>query len=188
MVPLGKAEDVGDALQEIRSKHPKARHVCYAYRTGAEGQDYRINDDGEPSGSAGRPIFNEILSADISDVVVAVVRYFGGTKLGISGLIKAYKFASRLALDQAGRKELYLTRCIRIYYPWGQSGQLYHILKTMELPVLRSSYDDPPFLETAIRNSELTEKKKKIIARFHGLPWEENSDDLVSDQLIMKEC
>ena len=90
-------------LNDLRKEYHDARHHCYAYRLGWQGEQYRANDDGEPSSSAGRPILGQIDSRGLSDVLVVVVRYFGGIKLGIPGLIKAYKTAAAEALDEAGK-------------------------------------------------------------------------------------
>lgn len=94
--------DHEDSLQEIigmlRSEHIKARHFCYAYRIGTDNNRFRANDDGEPSGTAGKPILSQIISFGLSNTIVVVVRYFGGTKLGASGLVHAYKEAAREAL------------------------------------------------------------------------------------------
>ncbi len=107
--PVKSEEDVKQALEEITSAHHQARHVCYAYRLGADLEIYRINDDGEPSGSAGQPIFGQIRSFELTNVLVAVVRYFGGTKLGVGGLITAYKTAANEAISA--------TKIIKEYIP-----------------------------------------------------------------------
>jgi len=83
-------------LENLWQKYPDATHICYAYRLGVNGEIYRANDDGEPSGSAGLPIYNQIISKEITNVLVASVRYYGGTKLGVSGLIKAYKLSAQM--------------------------------------------------------------------------------------------
>lgn len=97
-------EAVEERVKELHQLHPKSRHVCYAYIMGNE-QEYRANDDGEPSGSAGLPIYNQIRSAGVLYALVAVVRYFGGTKLGVPGLINAYKTAAKETLQASGTKE-----------------------------------------------------------------------------------
>jgi len=97
-------EQVGERLEEIRNLHHKARHHCYAYKIGVDGNRYRANDDGEPGGTAGKPILGQLHSYKVTDVLVIVVRYFGGTKLGASGLIKAYKEAAKDALFIAKKK------------------------------------------------------------------------------------
>jgi len=100
-MPVGSEEEVKQELMKIRKAYHDANHHCYAYKLGPEDQAYRFNDDGEPSGSAGRPIYGQILSSGLSDVLVVVIRYFGGTKLGVPGLINAYKTAAREALAGA---------------------------------------------------------------------------------------
>lgn len=99
--PLNDEEEFRGYLNDIKALHPKATHHCYAFRIGKNGENYRANDDGEPSGSAGLPIFNQILAAGLTNVLVIVVRYYGGTKLGVAGLIKAYKETAQQALAQA---------------------------------------------------------------------------------------
>lgn len=98
---VSTADEVKLRLEEVKAIHPSARHFCYAYQLGADGATYRANDDGEPNGSAGLPILNQIKSKEVTNTFVVVVRYFGGTKLGVSGLINAYKEATKDALGQA---------------------------------------------------------------------------------------
>ena len=98
-IPVISEEEIKSKLDELRKEYYDARHHCYAYRLGFEKLVYRYNDDGEPSGTAGRPIYGQIVSKDLTDVLVVVIRYFGGTKLGVSGLINAYKTASKEALN-----------------------------------------------------------------------------------------
>ncbi len=97
-IPIESHEQIKIALKKLKGLHPKAVHHCYAYRIGFDNTDYRANDDGEPSGSAGRPILGQIDSAGITNVLVVVVRYFGGVLLGVPGLINAYKTAAQMAL------------------------------------------------------------------------------------------
>ncbi|MBR6027051.1 MAG: YigZ family protein [Neisseriaceae bacterium] len=99
--PLVNVDEVKNLLQPLQKEHFKAVHYCYAYRLGADGSQFRANDDGEPSGSAGRPILGQIDSLSLTNTIVIVVRYFGGTLLGVPGLIRAYKTASSDALKNA---------------------------------------------------------------------------------------
>ena len=99
--PIERPQDVKERLQVLKKAHPKAVHFCYAYRIGTDGLQFRANDDGEPSGSAGKPILGQIDSLSFTNVLVVVVRYFGGTLLGVPGLINAYKTATADALQQA---------------------------------------------------------------------------------------
>lgn len=98
--PIQSVEDVKGILVELKAEHPKARHVCWALRLSTDRSVFRVNDDGEPSGTAGKPILNTLLSANLTQVCVAVVRYFGGTLLGVPGLIHAYKEASLAAIKK----------------------------------------------------------------------------------------
>lgn len=118
--PIASTDDVKRHVEALRQTHHKARHWCYAYRLGLDGNQFRANDDGEPSGSAGRPILGQIDSADLTDVLVVVVRYFGGTLLGVPGLIHAYKTATAMALRHAPivQKNVEKTVFLRCDYPY----------------------------------------------------------------------
>ena len=117
---IGRAQRLDDeaalpaVLDALRGAHPKARHWCYAYRIGLSGDRWRANDDGEPGNSAGRPILGQIDAAGVTNVVVVVIRYFGGTKLGVPGLIEAYKSAAAEALAAAERLEAVIERGVEI--------------------------------------------------------------------------
>ncbi|MDO1509684.1 MULTISPECIES: YigZ family protein [unclassified Neisseria] len=117
--PVQSAAEVKRYVESLREEHHKARHWCYAYRLGVDGTQFRANDDGEPSGSAGRPILGQIDSAELTDVLIVVVRYFGGTLLGVPGLIHAYKTASVEALKIAEiiEKNVEKTVWLRCEYP-----------------------------------------------------------------------
>ena len=97
--PVNTEEEVKSILEVLRKKHPSANHVCYAWQMGVESVSYRANDDGEPNNSAGMPIYGQIQSFEVTNVLIAVVRYFGGVKLGVGGLIQAYREGARLALE-----------------------------------------------------------------------------------------
>lgn len=132
--PVKDEEDVKIKLAQIKDEHPSSRHVCYAYKIGVNtNEKYRINDDGEPSGSAGQPIYGQILSYELTNVLVAVVRYFGGTKLGVGGLIKAYKEAAKLALDENEIIQKELTKDIAINYPYEGTTTLNILLNKYSL-------------------------------------------------------
>ena len=117
--PVRSEEEVKRHVDALRQAHHKARHWCYAYRIGTDGNRFRANDDGEPSGSAGRPILGQIDSFGLTDVLVVVVRYFGGTLLGVPGLIHAYKTATAAAFQAAAivEKNIEKTVCLRCDYP-----------------------------------------------------------------------
>lgn len=137
-LPVSNEEEIKASLEEIRKSYYDANHHCYAWRLGT-GLQYRMNDDGEPSGSAGKPIYGQILSTGLSDVLVVVVRYFGGTKLGIPGLINAYKSASREALDAAEVVEKILTKQFLLTFAYPQMNEVMRIIKEENVRILSNN-------------------------------------------------
>lgn len=135
--PVSSAEDVKTKLQVLKKEHPKAVHHCYAYRLGIDGLQYRANDDGEPSGSAGKPILGQIDSAGITNVLVVVVRYFGGTLLGVPGLINAYKTATQDALQQAVLIEKWIEQHVEIQFDYPVMGEVMYLLRQCEATVYK---------------------------------------------------
>ena len=105
-------DEIKQKLDELRERWPDATHHCYAYVLGIDKKNYRANDDGEPSGSAGLPIYNQILSSDLTNILIVSVRYFGGTKLGVPGLVKAYKYAAQIVIENAKIVTKYLTKSL----------------------------------------------------------------------------
>lgn len=132
--PVETEEDVKEIVIDLKKKYHDARHHCYAYRLGHMGDKFRANDDGEPSSSAGRPILGQIDSKGLSDVLVVVVRYFGGIKLGIPGLIRAYRTSTAEALENAGSVEKIAGRWYLIRFDYLVMNQVMKIVKDMELP------------------------------------------------------
>ena len=139
--PVQNVQEVKERLAEIQKKHWDARHHCYAYILGAHKDAYRLNDNGEPSGTAGRPIYGQLLSKDVTNTLVIVVRYFGGIKLGVSGLQNAYKVAAREALDAAVIEERTVQETYRVTFEYVKMNDIMQILKDPEVQVLyRQSY------------------------------------------------
>ena len=129
-------EDEADAIRkDFKKKYYDATHVVYAFRIGAEGEKFRAADDGEPSGSSGLPVLNTIKSRNITDVIVLVVRYFGGTKLGIPGLIDAYSQSAAMALDAAETEERLVTETINVVVPYSQMNYVMRIVKDQDLHI-----------------------------------------------------
>ena len=139
--PVETEEQVKEHLATLRKEYFDARHHCYAYRIGHQGQLWRANDDGEPSSTAGRPILGQILSAGLSDVLVVVVRYFGGIKLGVPGLIKAYKTATADALSAAATVTKTAAETYEIAFSYEDQGRAMKTVKDMALPVVSQSFD-----------------------------------------------
>ena len=139
--PVETEEQVKEHLAALRKEYFDARHHCYAYRIGHQGQLWRANDDGEPSSTAGRPILGQILSAGLSDVLVVVVRYFGGIKRGVPGLIKAYKTATADALSAAATVTKTAAETYEIAFSYEDQGRAMKTVKDMALPVVSQSFD-----------------------------------------------
>lgn len=154
-------DEVKDSLSQIKKQYYNARHHCYAYRLNPENEQFRSNDDGEPSGTAGKPILNQILSNELFDVLVVVVRYFGGTKLGVSGLIRAYKSATVDALQQAEIIQKTITRNVDIRFEYVLLNDVMRIIKEEDLTVLKQQFDNTCFmiLEVQINREEIIKSK-----------------------------
>ncbi|MFB0946139.1 MAG: putative YigZ family protein [Spirosomataceae bacterium] len=146
-------EEVKERLAEVKSIHPKARHHCYGYQLGLEDDRYRANDDGEPNGSAGLPILNTIKSFEVTDTLVIVVRYFGGTLLGVSGLINAYKNATDEALRNAKIIEKTVNKLIHIRFKYPQMNDVMQFIKTHDIIIKEQTYDTKSGLILDIRLS-----------------------------------
>lgn len=140
--PVKDLEEIKFHLDLLKEEHPKARHICYAYRLGFSPEDSRAQDDGEPAGSAGKPILNTILSHNIHFTLVAVVRYFGGTLLGVPGLIHAYKEASVDALSQAKIIEIEPEEHVLISFTYAELNEVMKICKKMPIKIVRQEIDN----------------------------------------------
>ena len=148
--PVETEEQAKEHIADLKKEYFDARHHCYAWRIGHQGQSWRANDDGEPSSTAGRPILGQILSAGLSDVLVVVVRYFGGIKLGVPGLIKAYKTAAAEALANAAVTEKVATETLRLSFDYFRTNEVMKILKEMGLHPLIQSFDTQCILTVAV--------------------------------------
>lgn len=140
--PVRNAAQVKALLDEHRKRYYDARHICYAYMLGADRTDFRSNDDGEPSGTAGKPILRQINSHGLSDVLVMVVRYFGGIKLGTSGLIVAYKTAAAMALQQAHVTERIIEDRLSLSFEYPRMNDVMRILKEEGATIEEQGYDE----------------------------------------------
>ena len=151
--PVESEEEVKAIIDSIKKEYHDARHHCYAYRIGSKGEKWRANDDGEPSGSAGRPILGQIDSAGLSDVLVVVVRYFGGIKLGIPGLIRAYKTSTADALANASAVEKIAGSWFRLQFGYDRMPQVMKVLKDLDLPQRARDFGTECSLEVRVRDS-----------------------------------
>lgn len=173
--PIESEEDVAFYLAQINELHPKARHACYAFRLGPAGELTRANDDGEPAGSAGKPMLNTLLSQGITNALAIVVRYFGGTLLGVPGLIHAYKEATVEALAQASREVKIKTRTIEIFHPFELTQPVMRLVKQYQLPVVGSLYEDLPGLACHVRLSRWDDVIQEL-NDLYGVSWRNAND------------
>ena len=161
-LPVSSEEEVKACLDELRKPYHDANHHCYAYRLGLENQSYRTNDDGEPSGSAGKPIYGQILSMGLSDVLVVVIRYFGGTKLGIPGLINAYKTAAREALEQGVIIEKIIMVQYSITFEYPMMNEIMRILKEEGAKIIQQTATEKCEIDFQIRKSHAVKVENRI--------------------------
>ena len=151
-------------LEEVKKLHPKARHHCYAWRLGTEGTRYRANDDGEPSGTAGRPMLGQIDSAELTNVVVIVVRYFGGTLLGASGLIQAYRESAAAAFATATKVNKTIEDIFRITFDYSLMSDVMNALKKLQIVVLRQEFTTQGEVDFSVRLAEVDTTLLKLKA------------------------
>ena len=166
--PVETEEEIRDIVAALKKEYHDARHHCYAWRLGYKGDRFRANDDGEPSGSAGRPILGQIDSLGLSDVLVVVVRYFGGIKLGIPGLIRAYKTSTADALTQAEIVEKVAGKTFRVTFGYLSMNPVMKVLKDLGLQPSAQDFGLDCSLEVRVRLSleESFREKLSDIANF----------------------
>lgn len=158
-------EEAKQRIAEIKKKYYDARHNCFAYMIGPDKAIFRASDDGEPSGTAGKPILNQILSKDVTNVCVVVTRYFGGIKLGTSGLINAYKTASRDALDNAQIIQKTVNEVYSLEFAYPLMNEVMRIMKEENLEQLNPRFEMDCYLEFSTRKNDV----EKIVTRFRNL-------------------
>ncbi|MBR6212507.1 MAG: YigZ family protein [Bacteroidales bacterium] len=160
--PVGSEEQVKDIVDRIKKEYHDARHHCYAYRIGLDGSVWRANDDGEPSGSAGRPILGQIDSAGLSDVLVVVIRYFGGIKLGIPGLIRAYRTSTADALANATVVEKVAGNDYKVTFPYLSMNSVMKVAKDLSLPQRDQSFAEECSMVLRVRLSQEADFLERI--------------------------
>ncbi len=165
LYPVRNEAETKILLAEIKANHPKARHHCWALRLTPDRSVFRINDDGEPSGTAGRPILNTLLSKEITNVFAVVVRYFGGTLLGVPGLINAYKTATEDALKNTSIITKTVNDLYAVLFDYLQMNDVMRIVKDEGLEILEQQFDNQCRLTTSIRQTQVN----KVTARLNNL-------------------
>ncbi|MBS3914868.1 MAG: YigZ family protein [Bacteroidetes bacterium] len=160
--PVKSENEVKKYLHDLRSEYSDATHHCYAYILNPDKSAQKSSDDGEPSNSAGKPILRTILSMDLTNTLVIVVRYFGGTMLGIPGLIQAYGDAAKLVLKNAQVIEQYMESHFEILVDFELESHVYALIKKLEIRIISQDYSDKVILKVAVRNSKLNEFKSAM--------------------------
>ncbi len=155
-------DEVKALLADYRKKYYDARHVCYAYMLGPERTDFRANDDGEPSSTAGKPILGQINSAELTDVLVVVVRYYGGVNLGTSGLIVAYREAAALAIADAAKVTRQVEEVVTYDFPYTMMNSVMKVVKDMQPRIVSQTFDNTCQVRLAIRKSEAEHLRQRL--------------------------
>jgi uncharacterized YigZ family protein len=159
--PVRTESEVKQRLEEIKKEYFDARHHCYAYIIGYDKSGWRMNDDGEPSGTAGKPIYGQLQSFDLTNCLLVVVRYFGGIKLGVSGLINAYKAAARDAIENSTIIEKTINEIYRLEYPYEMINDAMKLLKDNEGQIIETGYETQSFIIFKIRRNNAIKLKSK---------------------------
>jgi xaa-pro dipeptidase len=151
--PIETIDEIKDLITDYKKKYYDARHVCYAYMLGPERTDFRVNDDGEPSSTAGKPILGQINSRELTNILVVVIRYFGGVKLGTSGLIVAYREAAAEALSAATVIERTIEETVTFTFPYVMMNSVMRVVKELNPRIVEQKYDETCIITLAIKRS-----------------------------------
>lgn len=168
------ADQVKEIMDGLRKKHYDATHHCYAYRLGPQGEEWRANDDGEPSGTAGKPILGQLLSRDITDILVVVIRWFGGTKLGVAGLIETYRESTAAVLDLCKIEERTVDRIYTIRYPFESMDGVMRAVKAVGPKIVEQTFDNMCSMKLAIRLS-LADQLYGRLEKVEGISFEDET-------------
>ncbi len=160
--PVTSEEEIKNILADLRGKYYDARHHCYAYRLGADKQQFRANDDGEPSSTGGKPILGQIVSNDLTNILIVVVRYFGGIKLGVSGLINAYRTAAAAAIAQAVIVEKTVERLFHIRFDYLVMNEVMRIVKDENIQVIKRDFDTECRMVLSVRRSNAVRIRERL--------------------------
>lgn len=166
--PITSEDEVKPIVEELRKKYHTANHVCYAWQLGEKERSYRANDDGEPNNSAGMPIYGQIQSFDVTNVLITVTRIFGGTKLGVGGLIQAYKTAAQMALESAEIVERVIQDRLQLRFGYPEMDKVMRAIKQKNLDMVSQKMDMDCELIISVRLSE-TEQVFQLFDEMHGV-------------------
>lgn len=160
--PVETEEEIKEIQASLKKEYFDARHQCFAYILGFDKEIYRSNDDGEPSGSAGKPIYNQLLSANITNALAVVIRYFGGVKLGVPGLINAYKVATKEAIEDAEIIKNFIAQKITISFPYSSINNAMQITQNENVKIIDRSFSNDCQMEIAVKESAIEIIKSKL--------------------------
>ncbi|MDM1044759.1 YigZ family protein [Myroides sp. 1354] len=164
--PIKKEEEVKEILDQIKKVHYNARHWCYAFQLGTDPVYYRANDDGEPSNTAGAPIYGQIQSFDLTDILIVVVRYFGGVKLGVGGLITAYRAAAQMALEEAEIIECTIDKKFKVRFDYKDMNNVMRVIKERNLNLVQQKLEMTCEIELSIRKSEYQQALEAFVPYY----------------------
>ena len=168
--PVSNEDEIKSHIEALKKQHHSARHWCYAYQLGAQEEHitYRVNDDGEPNNSAGMPIYGQILSFEVTNILIVVVRYFGGIKLGVSGLINAYKTAAQLALENSTIISELITQNIMVAFDYANINKVMRIVKERNLNIINQKLELDCEITISVRLQEIP-TVLEIFENFYGI-------------------
>ena len=164
--PVKSEEDIKSCLKSLKSEFKDAGHHCYGFKLGTKGERYRYSDDGEPNNTAGKPIYGQLNSFEVTNVLVVVIRYLGGTKLGVGGLIQAYKEGAKLALENASIITKEVTEEITIHFKYEEMNVMMSIVKILDLKIIQQQFE----LDCLITLEFPIKKKETLLVKLLGYP------------------
>ncbi len=160
--PVENDVQVKESLTQLKKEHPGANHHCYAYRLGADKLNFRANDDGEPGNTAGKPILGQIQSNDLTNILIVVVRYFGGTLLGVSGLINAYKTSAAEVIKECKVIEKFISFNYTIHFPFEQLNDVMKLLKQLDCKINAQQFDTDCEISFSVRKADSEQCEEKL--------------------------
>ncbi len=163
--PVHSEEDVKNYLEQLKKKHHSARHHCYAWRIGTEEIKFRANDDGEPSNSAGQPIYGQILAFDLTNILIVSVRYFGGIKLGVGGLINAYKNSAKLAIEASEIVEKTIQKELELNFSYELMNKVQRVIKEQHLQIVKQTLELDCTYKISVRKKDF----EKVFELFKAI-------------------
>lgn len=165
--PVQEESEIKEIIKQLKSKYHDARHHCYGFRLGADLSKFRFSDDGEPSGTAGKPIFGQIKSFELTDILVVVIRYFGGTKLGVGGLISAYREAAKEAILNNQITQKHIQSIIEVEFEYSSMNRVMHMLKEFQANIQKQEFNERCSIRFSVRETQ----KEAVLSKINDLQY-----------------